>query len=54
MAKMLHLLLDWEYPHWMMMAGAKQEWAGQRAEPGPGIHPNRKARGYAGIRIRIG
>jgi hypothetical protein len=19
---MLHLLLDWEYPHWMMMAGA--------------------------------
>jgi hypothetical protein len=21
-AKMLHLLLDWEYPHWMMMAGA--------------------------------
>jgi hypothetical protein len=21
MAKMLHLLLDWEYPHWMMMAG---------------------------------
>ena len=22
MAKMLHLLLDWEYPHWMMMAGA--------------------------------
>jgi hypothetical protein len=21
MAKMLHLLLDWEYPHWMM-AGA--------------------------------
>jgi len=22
MAKMLHLLLDWEYPHWMMTAGA--------------------------------
>ena len=22
MDKMLHLLLDWEYPHWMMMAGA--------------------------------
>src|SRR5258708_15615362 len=22
MAKLLHLLLDWEYPHWMMMAGA--------------------------------
>jgi hypothetical protein len=22
MAKMLHLLLDWEYPHWMMLAGA--------------------------------
>ncbi len=22
MATMLHLLLDWEYPHWMMMAGA--------------------------------
>jgi hypothetical protein len=22
MGKMLHLLLDWEYPHWMMMAGA--------------------------------
>ena len=22
MAKMLHLLFDWEYPHWMMMAGA--------------------------------
>ena len=22
MAKMLHLLLDWEYPHWMMVAGA--------------------------------
>ena len=22
MAKMLHLLLDWEYPHWMIMAGA--------------------------------
>ena len=22
MAKMLHLLLDWEYPRWMMMAGA--------------------------------
>ena len=22
MAEMLHLLLDWEYPHWMMMAGA--------------------------------
>ena len=22
MAKKLHLLLDWEYPHWMMMAGA--------------------------------
>jgi hypothetical protein len=22
MAKMLHFLLDWEYPHWMMMAGA--------------------------------
>jgi hypothetical protein len=22
MAKMLHLLLDWEYPHWMMIAGA--------------------------------
>jgi hypothetical protein len=22
MAKILHLLLDWEYPHWMMMAGA--------------------------------
>ena len=20
--QMLHLLLDWEYPHWMMMAGA--------------------------------
>jgi len=19
---MLHLLVDWEYPHWMMMAGA--------------------------------
>ena len=19
---MLHLLFDWEYPHWMMMAGA--------------------------------
>src|SRR6266481_4404326 len=22
MATMLHLLLDWEYPRWMMMAGA--------------------------------
>ena len=22
MAKMLQLLFDWEYPHWMMMAGA--------------------------------
>jgi hypothetical protein len=22
MAKMLHLLFDWEYPHWMMMTGA--------------------------------
>ena len=22
MAKMLHLLFDWEYPHWMMLAGA--------------------------------
>jgi hypothetical protein len=22
MAKMLQLLLDWEYPHWMMVAGA--------------------------------
>ena len=22
MAKMLHLLLDWEYPHWMIMIGA--------------------------------
>jgi hypothetical protein len=22
MGKMLHLLLDWEYPHWMMLAGA--------------------------------
>ncbi len=22
MGKVLHLLLDWEYPHWMMMAGA--------------------------------
>ena len=22
MAKMLHLLFDWQYPHWMMMAGA--------------------------------
>jgi hypothetical protein len=32
---MLHLLVDWEYPHWMMM----------------GIHPNRTAKGYAGIRI---
>jgi hypothetical protein len=65
---MLHLLVDWEYPHWMMMAGAilvalgfmgfafpsKQERAGQRAEPGTKIHPNRTAKGYAGIRIRIG
>jgi hypothetical protein len=22
MAKILQLLFDWEYPHWMMMAGA--------------------------------
>jgi hypothetical protein len=22
MAKMLQLLLDWEYPHWMMVVGA--------------------------------
>ena len=22
MGQMLHLLFDWEYPHWMMMAGA--------------------------------
>jgi hypothetical protein len=22
MAKMLQLLFDWEYPHWMMMAGS--------------------------------
>jgi hypothetical protein len=22
MAKMLHLLFDWEYPHWMILAGA--------------------------------
>jgi hypothetical protein len=22
MAKILQLLLDWEYPHWMMLAGA--------------------------------
>ena len=66
---MLHLLSDWEYPHWMMMAGAilaalgfigfcissKQERAGQRVGPGTGIHhPNRTAKGYAGIRIRIG
>ncbi len=26
MGKMLHLLLDWEYPHWMMMAGAILVW----------------------------
>jgi hypothetical protein len=30
---------------------SKQEWAGQRIEPGTGIHPNRTAKGYAGIRI---
>ena len=33
---------------------SKQEQAGQRIEPGTGIHPNRAAKGYAGIRIRIG
>jgi hypothetical protein len=22
MAKILHFLVDWVYPHWMMMAGA--------------------------------
>ncbi len=58
MAKMLHLLLDWEYPHWMMMAGAILVAAGfiglafHRKDTG--IHPNRTAKGYAGIRIRIG
>ena len=26
MGKMLHLLFDWEYPHWMMMAGAILVW----------------------------
>ena len=30
---------------------SKQERAGQPVEPGTGIHPNRTARGYAGIRI---
>src|SRR5258707_9320706 len=34
---------------------SKQERAGQRrVGPGPGIHPNRTAKGYAGIRVRIG
>ena len=30
---------------------SKQERAGQRIEPGTGIHPNRPAKAYAGIRI---
>jgi hypothetical protein len=30
---------------------SKQERAGQRVEPGTGIHPNRTAKGYAGICI---
>ena len=60
---MLHLLVDWEYPHWMMMAGAILVALGfmgfafhqNRNGPGTGIHhPNRTAKGYAGIRIRIG
>src|SRR6266446_8582805 len=34
---------------------SKQERAGQRrVGPGPGIHPNGTAKGYAGIRVRIG
>src|SRR5258708_12405249 len=62
---MLHLLSDWEYPHldddgrghhcgarvYGFCILSKQERAGQRVEPGTGSHPNRTAKGYAGIRI---
>ena len=67
MAKMLHLLLDWEYPHWMMLAGAILVAAGfiglafHRNRNGPVNESSRArestngtAKGYAGIRIRIG
>ena len=60
MAKMLHLLLDWEYPHWMMMAGAilvalgfiglafrKNRTGRSTSRAGHGNPPNRTAKGYA-------
>src|SRR6266403_3600982 len=44
MAEMLHLLLDWEYPHWMMMAGAILVAAGFI---GLAFHRNRKRKPLA-------
>jgi hypothetical protein len=41
-------------PGFRSCISSKQERAGQRIEPGSGIHPNRTAKGHAGIRIRIG
>jgi len=49
---MLHLLFDWEYPHWMMMAGAILVAAGfiglafHRNRNGP-LNESGRAREYA-------
>ena len=51
MAKKLHLLLDWEYPHWMMMAGAILVAAGFI---GLAFHRNNQRLDEPGTGIRIG
>jgi hypothetical protein len=65
MAKMLRLLFDWEYPHWMMMAGAILVAAGfiglafhrnrnvetDQKKPGRERAKSYGPRGCAGIRV---
>jgi hypothetical protein len=46
---MLHLLLDWEYPHWMMIAGAILVAAGFI---GLAFHRNRNAQVNESSRAR--
>ena len=46
---MLHLLVDWEYPHWMMMAGAILVALGF---VGFGFHRNRNGTGNESGRAR--